>query len=156
MSVVINAIWQTKLFPTKVEAGHYPNQVVFQVNSDINSLKSWPYIPIEYKKGPGRPEEQLCLLDISCPHETKEEIFKTRSDAEGTYDPTTEEHIYQAKMEYECGLGRGFSLIQPGVEPDLKRELTCQEDGNWDTDPDQLDPCICKLNKKVAKIGFST
>ncbi len=139
-----------------VKEGLRANNILIQVNLE----ESDPLVFIIHYTSPF-PEEQLCLYDIDCSY-TTEEDFRDGLSINAASNPLSlvTTHGYDALVEYECGKGRGFDIINwPSQLPQVL-SLRCTDQFKWiyedpdsdikgdDFDTATMPTCQCKIRSK--------
>ena len=82
----------------------------------------------------------LTLLPGSLIH--KYPIFQTIPSTNGSFDPTTQEFLYDSHVTYYCGIGRAFGTDPTDTEP--QQDFGCDWTGSW-IPTDEIKTCVCKL-----------
>ena len=103
-------------------------------------------LSITYKP---KSEQDYCIYDaIYAATIADMEVQPTTLDG-GSFDPTTQEFLYDSHVTYYCGLGRVFETNSGNTEP--QQDFLCYWSGTWNPKPDLM-PCICKRFNVVFSI----
>lgn len=87
--------------------------------------------------GPASP----CIIDIAC---SETDNFEgQRSTYNATFDPVSEELLFDASVQYDCGTARGFYKSDGTSVP--TQTFTCGWDGVWSPGPIDVATCNCTL-----------
>jgi hypothetical protein len=114
-----------------IESPFHANNIIVNHTSDGSGV-AVDYMWIVYSEPTG--EEQLCLYDIQCHTNYYADFVLPKSLSKGTLD-TTNNQLYGARAEYQCGRARGFDFegwneATSGPLPPLL-SVSCGDDGQW-------------------------
>lgn len=139
----------------KVNLGHVSSfQSPINMSPSRNNQFSWNLGDNAAERNPHKvrldffpeKEEMLCVVDVACTEIDANDVWQAKSQKAGDFAPEASVQLFDAQIEYECGLGRMFDWGNGTMTSSLSR--TCQFNGRWDTD---MFPCVCKYS-----IGQST
>lgn len=83
----------------------------------------------------------LCVVDVACMGLEPTDIWEPKSQKNGDFVTPISAQLFDAQVEYECGLARKFDWGNGSLTPTLTQ--TCKFNGSWDNG---MVPCICKMN----------
>ncbi len=107
------------------------------------------------------PEEQLCLYDLDCRHESKVAWNTSLTTVAGTLNLTVQQS-FDSIIEYECGIARGFNVSGwPETEYLPARiSMRCNDVSQWiyeqpENNNDLLDTVYVEDDFPVCKCKFA-
>lgn len=137
MYFIIKYFQLNSIFASNARSG--PNDEDLLLDIDLSDLQT--SLTLKYNAYPVYyPFQDFCIRDISCFQSEGQMIFQRPSTEKGDFD-LTQNFSYKSKVTYFCPPGMEFENLNGNSE---SLSFLCQQDGNWDRDPNQMN-CKCKI-----------
>ncbi|XP_059083502.1 uncharacterized protein LOC131880812 [Tigriopus californicus] len=145
LNVIVNSPWPGPLTLNLTTVQDVTSETVVTMDPSRKNQFAWNLGDEPVVRNPHKitldfqtdQEEMLCIVDVSCTETNANFLWMPKSQSSGDFMPEASVQMFDAQVEYECGLARKFQWSNGSLTQILTR--TCQFNGDWDND---MAPCV--------------